>query len=92
MSRHPEFAAYKQRTGTLFPAFGPGVSNVAMALVSVLAAFLVFAEFVPTVPYPTADGSGNSRTRETHSLQLGQSGDGNFGIAKDLRIGRVLTR
>jgi steroid 5-alpha reductase family enzyme len=32
MSRHAEFAAYKQRTGLILPAFGPRVSKLATSL------------------------------------------------------------
>jgi len=60
MSRHPEFAAYKHRTGILLTVLTSGETKVVRASMSVLAAFLLFADIVPAVPRSTPDHSVNN--------------------------------
>jgi len=91
VSRHPEFAAYKHRTGILFPVLKRGETKVARASISVLAAFLLFADMVPAGARLTPDHSLTNMFRETRTVAHLESGNGNLGIQKDLRIWRVLT-
>ena len=90
MSRHPEFAAYKHGTGMLFPVLTRGETKVARAAMSVLAALLLFADIVPAAPRSAPDHSVNHMSRETR-FGHGPSGNGDRGMAEDLRIWRVLT-
>ena len=91
MSRHWELAAYEQRTGMLLSAFGPGVSQAAMALVSVLAAFL-FCGVRTDSAIPNRGWFGSQCNQRSPLIAAGAEWRWDLGIAKDLRIGRVLTR